>query len=101
MCVHAFQQASERHGIDLTWSPEVLDVLADGYNIRYGARSLKHEVNYKCTTVWSASRLHASVDIKDRHSWKQHYFYVICVYHGTPLKGHTELRALLKRAVPN
>ena len=37
-------QASERHGIELTWSPEVLDVLADGYNIRYGARSLKHEV---------------------------------------------------------
>jgi len=30
--------------MELTWSPEVLDVLADGYNIRYGARSLKHEV---------------------------------------------------------
>lgn len=38
------EQAHERHGIELTWSPEVLDVLADGYNIRYGARSLKHEV---------------------------------------------------------
>ena len=38
------QQAAERHGIELTWSSEVLDVLADGYNIRYGARSLKHEV---------------------------------------------------------
>lgn len=38
------QQAHKRHGIVLTWSPEVLDVLADGYNIRYGARSLKHEV---------------------------------------------------------
>lgn len=40
-------QAAERHGIELTWSTEVLDVLADGYNIRYGARSLKHEVSEK------------------------------------------------------
>ena len=39
------KQAAERHEIELTWSTEVLDVLADGYNIRYGARSLKHEVN--------------------------------------------------------
>lgn len=39
------QQAAERHRIELTWSPEVVDILADGYNIRYGARSLKHEVS--------------------------------------------------------
>ena len=38
-------QALERHGIDLTWSPKVLDVLADGYNISYGARSLKYEAS--------------------------------------------------------
>ena len=45
MFIHFTKQAAERHGIELTWSPEVLDVLADGYNIRYGARSLKHEVS--------------------------------------------------------
>ena len=30
--------------MDLSWDTEVLAVLADGYNIRYGARSIKHEV---------------------------------------------------------
>ena len=37
-------QALKRHGIELSWEREVLDVLADGYNVKYGARSLKHEV---------------------------------------------------------
>ena len=30
--------------MDLLWDIEVLDVLADGYNIRYGARSIRDEV---------------------------------------------------------
>ena len=28
----------------MTWDREVLDVLADGYDVHYGARSIKHEV---------------------------------------------------------
>ena len=36
----------ERHSIDLTWEREALDVLADGYNVKYGARSIKHEVSW-------------------------------------------------------
>lgn len=37
-------QAKEKHSIELKWDPMVLDVLADGYNVYYGARSIKHEV---------------------------------------------------------
>ena len=39
-----FLQALKRHDIKLVWDREVLDVLADGYDIHYGARSIKHEV---------------------------------------------------------
>lgn len=37
-------QAKARHNITLLWDREVMDVLADGYNLHYGARSIKHEV---------------------------------------------------------
>ena len=37
-------QALNRHDIHMTWDREVLDVLADGYDVHYGARSIKHEV---------------------------------------------------------
>lgn len=37
-------KAKQNHGMELTWEAEVLNVLADGYDIRYGARSIKHEV---------------------------------------------------------
>lgn len=38
------RRAKERHGIELTWERRVVEVLADGYNVHYGARSVKHEV---------------------------------------------------------
>ncbi|KAI8081023.1 P-loop containing nucleoside triphosphate hydrolase protein [Thamnidium elegans] len=41
------EKARTRHGITMTWEPEVVDVLADGYNVRYGARSIKYEVERK------------------------------------------------------
>jgi len=37
-------KAKKNHGMELTWETEVLNVLADGYDIKYGARSIKHEV---------------------------------------------------------
>jgi len=37
-------KAKKNHGMELTWETEVLNVLSDGYDIRYGARSIKHEV---------------------------------------------------------
>lgn len=40
------KRAKDRHNVDIVWDADVLDVLADGYNVRYGARSIKHEVNF-------------------------------------------------------
>lgn len=37
-------KAKQNHQMELTWEHEVLNALADGYDIRYGARSIKHEV---------------------------------------------------------
>ncbi|KAG2196745.1 hypothetical protein INT47_009636 [Mucor saturninus] len=45
------EKARTRHGITMTWEPEVVDVLADGYNIRYGARSIKYEVERKVVNL--------------------------------------------------
>jgi len=38
------ERAKTKHSIELTWTRSVLNVLADGYNVHYGARSIKHEV---------------------------------------------------------
>eukprot|EP00069_Balaena_mysticetus_P000649 bmy_03671T0 len=37
------KRAKQRHNITLLWDREVADVLVDGYNVHYGARSIKHE----------------------------------------------------------
>ena len=39
-------QALKRHDMKLSWDRDVLDVLADGYDVHYGARSIKHEVRF-------------------------------------------------------
>ena len=36
-------RAKLKHSIDLSWDKSVLSLLADGYNVYYGARSIKHE----------------------------------------------------------
>ena len=38
-------QAKQRHNITLLWDRDVADVVVDGYNGHYGARSIKHEVS--------------------------------------------------------
>lgn len=38
------QKAKEKHNVDLLWDKQVANLLADGYNVYYGARSIKHEV---------------------------------------------------------
>lgn len=74
------EKARSRHGITITWDADVVDVLADGYNIRYGARSIKYEVERKVVNliakanendeVLDGGRVHIvvdkSVDIKHR-----------------------------------
>ena len=44
--------------MSLEWTPEVEDLLADGYNVQYGARSIKHEVS-----LWVAVCGHACAHV--------------------------------------
>ncbi|CAK1578875.1 unnamed protein product [Parnassius mnemosyne] len=41
---HWAEKAKSRHDVDLHWEGGVLGALADGYDVHYGARSIKHEV---------------------------------------------------------
>lgn len=38
------KKALSRHSVELAWESGVLGCLADGYDVHYGARSIKHEV---------------------------------------------------------
>jgi ATP-dependent Clp protease ATP-binding subunit ClpB len=38
------RKANARHGMNITWTPAVVERLAKGYNERYGFRSIKYEV---------------------------------------------------------
>ena len=40
--------------VTLTWNPEVMDVVTKGYNVRYGARSIQHEVDRKVISQLAA-----------------------------------------------
>jgi hypothetical protein len=37
-------KAEKKHSMKLLWDHNVVDVLADGYDVHYGARSIKYEV---------------------------------------------------------
>ncbi|KAK2100913.1 hypothetical protein P7K49_022261, partial [Saguinus oedipus] len=47
--------AKQRHNITLLWDREVADVLVDGYNVHYGARSIKHEVERRVVNQLAAA----------------------------------------------
>ncbi|XP_047126650.1 mitochondrial disaggregase isoform X3 [Hydra vulgaris] len=49
------QIAKKKHSIELSWETDVLEVLADGYNIHYGARSIKHEVERRVINQLAAA----------------------------------------------
>ncbi|KAL8191378.1 UNVERIFIED_CONTAM: hypothetical protein K2H54_073253 [Gekko kuhli] len=49
------KRAKARHNITLLWDPEVMDVLAEGYNLHYGARSIKHEVERRVVNQLAAA----------------------------------------------
>ena len=44
------EKAKQKHDIDLLWDKQVENYLADGYNVYYGARSIKHEVERRVVT---------------------------------------------------
>ncbi|XP_034024082.1 caseinolytic peptidase B protein homolog [Thalassophryne amazonica] len=49
------KKAKQRHDITLQWDRPVLDLLADGYNVHYGARSIKHEVERRVVNQLAAA----------------------------------------------
>lgn len=51
MLLSDLSQAKQRHNITLLWDREVADVLVEGYNVHYGARSIKHEVSPERTST--------------------------------------------------
>jgi len=44
------EKAKQKHDIVLLWDKQVENYLADGYNVYYGARSIKHEVERRVVT---------------------------------------------------
>ena len=62
-------QALNRHDIHMSWDREVLDVLADGYDVHYGARSIKHEVRSTHFKVFFVSVIWVENNVcQGRHS---------------------------------
>lgn len=57
------EKARKRHGITMTWDADVVDVLAQGYNIRYGARSIKYEVERKVVNL--IAKAHENDEVLD------------------------------------
>ena len=55
--------AKTRHNIDIDWDDSLINVLKDGYNFRYGARSLQHEVEK--IIINKLAKMHEEGKIKD------------------------------------
>nr|XP_058971424.1 mitochondrial disaggregase-like [Pocillopora verrucosa] len=51
---YSSEMALNRHDIHISWDKEVLDILADGYDVHYGARSIKHEVERRIVNQLAA-----------------------------------------------
>ncbi|MBN3304214.1 CLPB protein, partial [Amia calva] len=49
------KKAKQRHNINLLWDREVMDLLVGGYNLHYGARSIKHEVERRVVNQLAAA----------------------------------------------
>jgi ATP-dependent Clp protease ATP-binding subunit ClpB len=49
------QRAKEKHKIDLNWDRSVESALADGYDVHYGARSIKYEVERRVVNQLAAA----------------------------------------------
>lgn len=49
------QRAKDRHKIDIKWDRSVESALADGYDVCYGARSIKYEVERRVVNQLAAA----------------------------------------------
>ncbi|GAB6029005.1 hypothetical protein CHUAL_004793 [Chamberlinius hualienensis] len=69
------KQAKEKHDIELSWDCQILNVLAEGYNVHYGARSIKYEVERRVISqlasahennfIKKGSKVHVAVEDSD------------------------------------
>ncbi|XP_072152424.1 mitochondrial disaggregase isoform X2 [Bemisia tabaci] len=57
------KKAKEKHNIELIWERPVESVLSDGYEVQYGARSIKYEVERRVVNLLAAA--HESGFIED------------------------------------
>ncbi|OQV14773.1 Caseinolytic peptidase B protein-like protein [Hypsibius exemplaris] len=48
-------RAKKHHKVDIKWDHAVVDAIADAYNVRYGARSIKHEVERRIVNELAAA----------------------------------------------
>jgi len=53
--VYWSKKALEKHHVQLRWDNRVLHALAQGYNVHYGARSIKHEVERRVVNQLAAA----------------------------------------------
>lgn len=68
-------RAKKKNAIEMTWDEEVVDVICKGYDIHYGARSIKHEVERRIVnqiselhnTVQKAKKVHISINRDSQH----------------------------------
>lgn len=66
-------RAKKKNNIEVTWDEKVVDVICKGYDIYYGARSIKHEVERRIVnqiselhySMKNAKKIHISVTDKD------------------------------------
>lgn len=66
-------RASKKNNLEVTWDDKVVDVICKGYDIYYGARSIKHEIERRIInqiselhySMKNAKKIHISVEFKD------------------------------------
>lgn len=52
---HITFQAKDKHRIEIKWDRSVESALADGYDVNYGARSIKYEVERRVVNQLAAA----------------------------------------------
>jgi ATP-dependent Clp protease ATP-binding subunit ClpB len=61
-------QALNKHGVNIFWDSAVEHVIIGAYDVNYGARSIKHEVER--SIVSQLAKAHESGEIKENSSVK-------------------------------
>ena len=78
--VDGFLQAKTKHGMTLTYDRQVPDVLADGYNIRYGARSIR--TRHEMSLMWDTEVVDVLADGYNISFGARSIIYEVSVFRG-------------------